>query len=203
MAINIPDDKKYFFDQLFRYVYETTQISYAYTKSNDNILTKYYNRNNMWYANSKETGECNGYSKCDFKDYETTKSPIFYKFKHEPGKISYMVEKLDFDDDLLQNLQSRFFELHLETKKKIIIMNRAGINDDHRGSDHTKIKLPFHTKIILTPVDEKIPFEDFIRACFDIKSHKFDLWYELYCGINVVDKFDDSILIQVKFDHGS
>jgi hypothetical protein len=39
---------------------------------------------------------------------------------------------------------------------------------------------------------------------YQIKSHKFDYWYELYCSINVNSKKNSQdIKINVSYDHGS
>jgi hypothetical protein len=208
MEISLEQDKKKTFNKLFGFVYDTTTIEYAYTKSNDSI-TKYYNRNNLWYDDGpSDEEECNGYSDCEFDDcelddYKITKSEIHYKFKYEPKNFNEGLEDNDVDDCTLKILQNDPKDICLKCDKKIVIRNQRGFNYDHRGSDHTKIKLGFGTKIVLTPIDEKISFEKFIRACFDIKSHKFDFWYELYCGIHKVIEHDNSIEVFVNFDHGS
>lgn len=85
----------------------------------------------------------------------------------------------------------------------MVLENISGFNHDHRGSDHTRIELPFTDRIRLTPVDGKIKFLDLVQACFDIKSHKFDLWYELFCGIKKFRLEGGDGIATIVFDHGS
>lgn len=219
MAINISENTKKVFNQLLKFIYVTTEISYVYVQSGDGIINKYYNRKNLWYNEPNdesgepndesdepddESNECTGYRNCDFNNFEITKLPIQYKFKYAPEKFNQeMANEYGIDDHMMMLLKGNIHDIYLLSDKKIIIKNRSGFNYDHRGSNHTKIKLNFQPEITLIPVDGKIPFEQFIRACFDIKSHKFDFWYELYCGIGKIIKSDDAIEVIVEFDHGS
>lgn len=63
--------------------------------------------------------------------------------------------------------------------------------------------LDFDPDAIVRSYNGKISFADFSDACFRIKSHKFDLWYELYCGVDLLLDFDDKLIVDVRFDHGS
>lgn len=83
--------------------------------------------------------------------------------------------------------------------KKIKILNKRGINKDHRGSDHMLIKLPFEKEVCL---EKEFTLEDLIIRLITIKSHKFDLWYELYC-CSKCEIIEDELVINTSFDHGS
>ncbi len=94
-----------------------------------------------------------------------------------------------YDPEQYQLLSERSFEL----------MNKQGVNDDHRGSNHTRIVLDFNS---VFPLDENPTIMTFAEACYRIKGNKFDYWYELYGGIDLkVD--EDTYWIDVGFDHGS
>lgn len=79
-------------------------------------------------------------------------------------------------------------------------------NEDHRGSDHFSIELPYETR---TTIQSPFTLEDFINALFLLKSHKTDGWYELYIlekdhsKFVTVDKEAASVQIQLSFDYGS
>ncbi len=197
MIINISQAPYNIWNHLFRYVYDTIRISYAYKKSHGKLI-KYYNDEYDYdpYDSYDENSD----------DSDTEESPIFYKFSHSPEDFNQtIIEDFDFyvDENITKILQNGPLNLYLKTKKKIVILNPLGFNHDERGLDRMKINLPFHKKVVLIPVNGKIPFKDFIRACFDIKSRKFDFWYELYCDANVHKELTDKIIVKVSFDHGS
>jgi hypothetical protein len=83
----------------------------------------------------------------------------------------------------------------------IIINNNSGFNEDHRGLNHTLIELPFVSEIYL---GKEFTLEDLITANSNVKSHKFDYWYELYTDCIVEnDENTNSISILLKYNHGS
>jgi hypothetical protein len=122
----------------------------------------------------------------------------------------------DSDDSKLYDdceLHSEFYNLIIATlkgkslqalkltygDKSFRFVNPSGVNDDHRGSDHTKIVLDFHTNYLL---DVNPTLEQFAEACYRIKSHKFDYNYEMYCGVSTICDFN-SLTMNFSFDHGS
>lgn len=83
----------------------------------------------------------------------------------------------------------------------VVIKNNSGFNNDHRGLNHTLIELPFLTKINL---GKKFTLKDLIISNSNLKSHKFDYWYELYTGCNVKkNEKSNTVSIELKYDHGS
>ena len=53
-----------------------------------------------------------------------------------------------------------------------------------------------------TNLGKEFTLEDLITANSNLKSHKFDYWYELYTGCVCANK-NNSIVINLEFDHGS
>lgn len=90
-------------------------------------------------------------------------------------------------------------QIKFSSSKPIQLVNNTGYNHDHRGLNHTLIELPFETKINL---GKEFTLEDLIISNSNLKSHKFDYWYELFIGTNCVE-YDNYIEIELKFDHGS
>lgn len=84
--------------------------------------------------------------------------------------------------------------------KKIIFINKNGINKDHRGSNHCEIFLHFHESFTVTA---PISLEDFYLALIKTKSHKFENWYELFMKSTVQKLEESSYSINFKHDHGS
>jgi hypothetical protein len=61
------------------------------------------------------------------------------------------------------------------------------------------IELPFVSNIKLS---KEFTVEEMITATYNLKSHKFDYWYELFCDTKI--KIDnDKINVCLSFDHGS
>ncbi|XWV26904.1 hypothetical protein QJ857_gp0146 [Tupanvirus soda lake] len=209
MLINLDANTKNKIDWLIKYIYLTVRIKYAYTVSDNNTITKYYNSENMWSIDPQDRSEsCGGYWDCELK-FDNTNDDIFYEFIYNPQSYKDDLDENEYGQYTMNEsginclLYNSLDNIYLKSTKKIIIHNESGFNGDHRGSDHTKICLNFEPNVTLEPVDNKIAFKDFVKACFDIKSHKFDFWYELYCGVKNMNETDDSYIISVCFDHGS
>ena len=80
---------------------------------------------------------------------------------------------------------------------KIYLTNPCGVNEDHRGSDHTCIILDFEDEYILY---DGCTLYDLAVACFRLRSHKFVNNYEMFLGSKVV-KTDSGYSISMLFDH--
>lgn len=123
----------------------------------------------------------------------------FARFNRTPTNVQAMLERIDQD-----GLNTVIFPEKMTVK----FINVSGFNSDHRGSDHTKIKLDVHREFTLRGPT----LRDFVEGFFRIKSHKFDLWYELFTDIqkfqlsksNPSDPSAQSNLtLWFSFDHGS
>lgn len=207
VVINVPNDNeeniKEFFTDLLKLVYQSYQISYVkHNKKN------YFNCTNMWCGGKPKNTikychkdhKCDGYWDCILK-----KSNIIVN----NDKLKYFFEMgSEFDGEtihplvkqILDHLESGNNDITLKSNQSIKLINNHGINNDHRGSDHTLIELPFYSNVELGNTFE---FDEFVKASFEIKSHKFDFWYELYCGVNKIQMSDNSIYVHTNFDHGS
>jgi hypothetical protein len=51
-------------------------------------------------------------------------------------------------------------------------------------------------------LDKEFNLYELILTNTNLKSHKFDKWYELYCGAKC-KKIGNKIQINLEFDHGS
>lgn len=150
---------------------------------------------------------CKGYFDCDSKRYckkNVKPEEIEYVFKgsfylnHEDEDI----EADGIEDNLIiqiRDLNLKPNEIKFISEKNIIIINKHGFNDGHRGSDHTLLKLPFLNGVNL---GKEFTLNDLLIANSNLKSHKFDNWYELYCGAKC-EETTNSIFVSLKFDHGS
>lgn len=113
------------------------------------------------------------------------------KLKKEVKKMLLSIEKKNQSSDA-SNIKFIF-------NKKIQMYNLNGINTDHRGSDHMVIKLPFESNVNF---ENEFTLEELIVGCMTLKSHKFNLWYELFYDA-ICEKIDDHYKINLNFDHGS
>lgn len=101
--------------------------------------------------------------------------------------------------DLYKNNFTSTSDIKFISNTNIKLTNKDGFNYDHRGLDHCVIELPFLTEINL---GKEFTLEDLIISNTNLKSHKFDYWYELYYGTSCLNN-DNFIEITLKFDHGS
>jgi hypothetical protein len=207
MLINLdtlsPSEIGDFFGSLIKFIYASYSIEFVRHKRKN-----YFNCSNTWHGGDPGNGkkychqdiECDGYSDCELEkeNIEIDMSTLKYFYtKH------FDEDDEDISNELVKNihdfLQSKN-NFTFKSSTEIILKNINGFNDDHRGSDHVIFNLPFEPTINL---GSKFKFLDLVDACYRIKSHKFDNWYELYCGIKEITKQNNTSIIKVNFDHGS
>jgi hypothetical protein len=215
---------KHFFDGLFRYIYKLTNIKFV---EYDSKL--YFQTSNQW-GGGKPTGldqseisklahkdfKCNGYWDCDCKNKKSKPTPTKEMIKYIYSWRSWILNDIkEYCDDELDpcvfpalksidkfigsNREKQSENIQIILSKPLIINNTSGFNSDHRGSDHIPLTLPysFHEHM-----DSTITLKELIDVAYLIKSHKFDYWYELFCGVRSI-KNNDFIELNIGFDHGS
>jgi hypothetical protein len=169
----------------------------------------YYQRTSLWTMRDKNKTypehdpdvPCEKYQDCE-RNAEVVDGDI--KFS-----ISYGLEDSSCDDEnskLGLSIEKTMHihqpeKLWLSQFSKIIIENSSGFNDDHRGSDHLAIDVPFEP--VYTIEKSAITLDDFAVGLYVTKSHRFDKWYELF--LNVCNlSFNDGVLkLTLRYDHGS
>ena len=210
-----------FWSELLRGIYDSFEIYYVVNKGKN-----YMNCSSMWY-DATEIREkfkqekikivhkehiCSSYFECNIKSKINVKNVDVNEIKYIfGGKFRFDDENFDKEyyvkvKTLLEEIENKN-ETHtisnikfvLEKEKSVKIINDHGINEDHRGSDHMIIKLPFMSNVEL---NNEFTLKDLIIACTNIKSHKFDNWYEMYC-YSKCEIMNNQIIINTIFDHGS
>ena len=159
--------------------------------------------------------ECSGYyfEECTINEI---RKDINISFEECKFLINYNIENIKYDefierfDDLFeeneiteeQTLKMYDLLMQIEKLENYILINEvykieniSGFNDDHRGSDHFSVKIPYDDSYIL---NKKTTLKEFIEILYLLKSHKCDKWYELYCNSTFTDG-----KITIYFDHGS
>lgn len=134
----------------------------------------------LWKFNADIRGEIDDMLKGAYDDDPK------YIFKDNDGVIDYLTSLPKVDTS------RQFFD------GTVVLKNPHGVNDDHRGSDHCEIELPFFSSRKLTDPT----FEQFVASLYKLKSHKFDTNYEMYCGSKVSRRRGD-YYVNLTFDHGS
>ncbi len=157
------------------------------------------------YFNSGNFNITDLYNKDDIYLFENNKYYGDVKLSNEYDKTKELGKKSKkIILDLYANNLVDISNIKFISNSNIIITNKTGFNNDHRGLSHTLIELPFLTKINL---GKEFTLEDLIISNTNLKSHKFDYWYELYTGCTIKNnkkaKNNKSVVIELKFDHGS
>jgi hypothetical protein len=196
-------------EDLFRYIADATTFSHVIFNG-----LPYYERTNMW-GSDLPSGierlsydvdvECKGYwsGECESAGEDIINPK-------NSDKVSYVIKYLDTgaiigredvnDEDFIKKMPDYDSEkVLLVGYKKLIVRNPVGVNRDHRGSDHCKIKLKYHKAIIKK---DYITLRELCDIFYKIKSHKWDNHYEMYCGVDV-HMGKSTLTIEADFDHGS
>lgn len=109
-------------------------------------------------------------------------------------------------DELLKKSKNIIFYNFVHFELSNSERNGSGVYSELRGIYKLDWKLHYWSNYQVINTNS-ITLNDIMTTCFKIKSHKFDNWYELYCGIQDVScKKQDryySFKASVDFDHGS
>lgn len=207
MSINLVLDTLNKLDDLIYFVYQSVKIKYVYIFDEDGDKIKYYQRLNKWGGHDNiHENKCDSYFDCELNDRIGTNQYINYKLEYKPDARCFEDKKrrVALSKSELDILSGNALDkIYLQYPKDLILHNKPGFNYDHKGSDHTKLILDFDPNAIIRCNNGQLSFEDFADACFRIKSHKFDFWYELYCGVDLLIDSNDKLIADIDFDHGS
>lgn len=200
---------------IIRYILASISLDYVFLR--DGKKKKIYrNRGNTWENGPGK--QCNGYLECETSsDRFKTKSKIHYQLKEQQlsgddQKDEAKSVEIQYNDPIFKYL-SEFGGLGCEIAcNKPIIFKHSfeEPNDDHRGSDHTKLILDFNPTYAITPTfldfekeEGIITLDQIADAIFRVKSHKFDLCYEMLFGASKVIETPSAIVVHLNFDYGS
>lgn len=207
-------------DNVFQFISHVAYIDHITYKGVD-----YYQHSNEWYDRSEDIEypehdpdiQCHGYWDHDEGHCDEI-LPSIYDVDHihvspdEEHNLEYHIVydcgRWDADIDWHPDIGDFVCysdviaqkEVQLIGIKSILIHNLSGINEDHRGSDHILVQLPYKETVHIEK--DIISIHDITIAFFQIKSHKFDFWYELYNSVKC-SIVNDCLHIDIEFDHGS
>lgn len=183
----------------------TTEIEYVIYQEK-----KYYPRSNQWYDGPDERPEhdpdveCEGYmSDCEGEPeiFPKGNEEIKYHLSYDKSQVQWNDESFSEENqELIRKIQHADPQnVQLKGSQAILLINPCGVNSDHRGSDHCKVSMDFHSEYIL-----QLPctLMDFMKAVYRLKSHKWDKWYELYGGVTT-EQTSNFVRACFSFDHGS
>ena len=194
---------------LIKSLYESSDIDHITYQGK-----KYYETSNSWGGRSDCEGrsdydpdvECDGYNseECIYNEIDRIEVENEDDVKYVMRMSEYLTDECIYDEinndnDIFRQIFDYSYKVILSGYESIIFENIRGINEDHRGSTHCKIDIPYHADYT---IDLPCDLETFADAIYKVKSHKWDNWYELYssCTIDV----DDNLLhVYLDFDHGS
>lgn len=179
-----------------------------------NTINKILLKNNITLCH--ENNNCTDYLDCYHKDkynfIDPNTSDVEYnyfgtldlerdeEFFIDEDNISTLDENITnmflHINSLLSNIPLN--EIIFSMDKNIKMKNKSGFNHDHRGSDHTLIKLPFKKSCQL---NKEFSMQELLTAITNMKSHKFDENYEMFCSAKA--NIDENINVTLIFSHGS
>ena len=205
-----------FFDSFLRVLYTCTDLFYV--KHDEKT---YYNCTNV--CSTYSTSELPDHVRishqdivCDV-DTNIGDCPLQSKTKIMKGSETYFfkfsinkIKSMHFDDASHREYFKYVLNLLNETTPENIlfvshfdinILNNDGANDNHCGSDHTLIELPFYSGVNL---GKMFTFNDILNAAYKIKSHKFNHQYEHFCGVDELtyNTASKELTLVASFDHG-
>ena len=191
---------------------EVTSVSYR--------KRTYLNRSSTWYTRKCKGEhydpdiECTGYDGCEYGVEDCDEIPASARFiVSDPQNIKYNLawdttsfEEFAETNEWSEESVSKFIKIsEIDPKHvklnfgRLDLSNSCGFNRDHRGSDHTRIVLDFAETQVL---QDGCTLHDYATAFHRLRSHKFDSWYEMFCGAEI-SKTDAGYAIDLGFGHGS
>jgi hypothetical protein len=203
-----------FWNQIFGIINNSTALKFI-----DYNYKFYFNCQNLWYnphkniKNNKQqflahenykcigTNECTCLNNINKIDVNINEITYYYDFNIDPDYIDEYNNQFNkiikelfvfFEDIYAEPIKIKFF-----SKKNIIIRNISGFHNGHQGSNHTVLKLPFKTE---QNIGKNFTLNDLIVTNIDLKSHKFDNWFESFNKCNIIEN-DNEIIIELIFNH--
>lgn len=147
--------------------------------------------------------ECTDYNpdtdRCGASIFPTIGDRLKYILKYHGECDSFEDDNAEINNFINIIASCRFEKILLVGYKSLTISNPNGINYDHRGSNHCNVYLKFYDKV---STKKWISFSTLAKYFYKLKSHKWDRWYELYCGMDFKSK-NGNIRVEMNFDHGS
>ena len=200
-------DPKLLIPDLINYIDRLTKIEHI-------IYMKkiYKERSNFWQKNNCETRESYDKDKeCDETDCSADIHP------NNPDKVKYIISTKTQEFSDFEESDFKYYEILNEINNnvkrnglnfvilkgfdEILLINKSGINHDHRGSNHCKVELVYYSHF---KINNKDTLEDFANAFYRVKSHKWDKYYEMYHLSSVTKTSNNNYyFVDVEFDHGS
>jgi hypothetical protein len=190
--------------ELLCFVNRCTELKYFMYKNK-----RYYSYINIWNNNNyiDNTHECADYDKCEIAKYTDRIVPKHF------SDVKYITKREHTDDNWIEEEMNnikhkKMLNILLKYDKKNIVFvgvkryiffNQSGYNNDHRGSTHCKLYVEMEDIVNFKGM---ITLYDLIHIFYRLKSHKFNKWYEMYCGSFVINK-NNIYAISLTFDHGS
>jgi hypothetical protein len=224
-----------FFGKLVGYIFDTTSLeSVTYDgQVYCNRSNERYDRTKEVPQKVRDT--CDEDVRCDFHfgddasdcicTHERVQADnwedITYNLSHDNSVFDPSADDVDDEDDVPPATRDRIAEwlsehksatlddVIFKTRFGIKLCNKSGENDDHRGLDHTKLQLDFHSTFDLPYSASGFSLRELAVICYRMKSHKFDYCYEQYGGASVSFErcvsFGErrNMVIQLYFSHGS
>jgi len=106
--------------------------------------------------------------------------------------------KIKDDLDKICEFLEKNGPMNIIIKNNLVMKNFNGINGDNRGNNYCLVRPVFLDTISLN----EPTLTEFTNALWLLKSHKFDLWYELFCNVDITNDLE-IIYIDLNYDHGS
>jgi hypothetical protein len=80
--------------------------------------------------------------------------------------------------------------------------NRTG-NDDSRGGGCGGLLIPVNEFKYTITRETSVTIRDIVECVYRMKGSKYDWWYELFYGVNVLKVTDTKLTLKAEFDYGS
>jgi hypothetical protein len=136
---------------------------------------------------------------CDFVCMEVDVVCEMLNDDDHPAIVEELVRKFGTIYNDVDEAERKNLLIHVA--KELRITNPHGINDDHRGSDHMNIALPFNDSVFVKP--GVYTLHALTQQLITLRSHKFENWYELYGGLRCTSSDKTHLALELSFDHGS
>lgn len=209
--INATDDVTSIVNDVFQYIYDAYKLDY-------NAMNKIYKdvEADGSFDDTLDDNDSEARWEHNFEPNIRQDDEYVYKSSGEydgiddweayVGKNKYIVGKYS-NLELIGKIHSAL-NMHSPKKVKIkgvkefMLLNMSGINNDVRGIRELDWKLYYWSHFFVKN-ESGISLDDLIVAAFKVKSHKFEGWYEMYCGIDNALIINDKLVAGITFDHGS
>lgn len=117
--------------------------------------------------------------------------------------VKYEIKECDEFNLILKNIEENGWNAVVLPKQYLKVISKSTGNTDIRGGGCGEYKFKQSDFVWEVNNPNGITLSNLVEGVYRMKGSKYDLWYELFCNIELINEDENSYTIQANFGYGS